>query len=192
MPANQVRIIGGRHRGRRLQFVPGRGLRPTPDRVRETLFNWLQRDIHGARCLDLFAGSGALGFEAISRGATQVTLVEQNRAAASRLRDNVELLREGERIDVLHTDALRLLRTPPIRPFDIVFVDPPFADEGVPLACRLLEDNQWLADQSLVYLEQDAGAAWPEPEPDWTLLREGRAGQSAQHLLHRNKTRYYA
>ena len=113
MPANQVRIIGGRHRGRRLHFSPGRGLRPTPDRVRETLFNWLQAEIRGARCLDLFAGSGALGLEALSRGAACLYAVEQNRAAAQRLRDNVALLHEESAVEVLQVDALRLLKTPP-------------------------------------------------------------------------------
>ncbi|MCW9078602.1 MAG: 16S rRNA (guanine(966)-N(2))-methyltransferase RsmD, partial [Gammaproteobacteria bacterium] len=122
--SNQVRIIGGRHRGRRLHFSPGRGLRPTPDRVRETLFNWLQADIRGARCLDLFAGSGALGLEALSRGAAFLCAVEQNRTAAQRLRDNITLLHEESAAEVVQGDALRVLKTPPERPFDIVFLDP--------------------------------------------------------------------
>ena len=161
MTANQVRIIGGRHRGRRLNFVPGPGLRPTPDRVRETLFNWLQVHIRGARCLDLFAGSGVLGLEALSRGATFVLAVEQHRPAARRLRENIELLHEARSARVLHEDALRLLKAPPEAPFDIAFLDPPFADGLLPTACEQLEHNGWLSADALIYLEQDRKHEWP-------------------------------
>jgi 16S rRNA (guanine966-N2)-methyltransferase len=184
--ANQLRIIGGNHRGRRLRFIPGRGLRPTPDRVRETLFNWLQADIHGARCLDLFAGSGALGLEALSRGAAHLVAVEHNRAAAQRLRDNISLLNEQAAAEVVHGDALRLLRTPPDTPFDIVFLDPPFADELLPEACRRLEQNHWLSDAAIVYLEHEAKQPWPALPETWIVSREGVAGQSAQRLLRRS------
>ena len=184
--ANQIRVIGGRHRGRRLTFVPVRGLRPTPDRVRETLFNWLQADVPGARCLDLYAGSGALGIEALSRGAAFVFAVEQSRQAAQRLAENVSLLREQGAFDVRQTDVLRLLRQPPEQAFDIVFADPPFADRVLPEVCRLLESNHWLAPEAVVYLEQDAKAAWAEPPAGWTISREGSAGQSHQRLLRRN------
>ncbi|MGD8957138.1 MAG: 16S rRNA (guanine(966)-N(2))-methyltransferase RsmD, partial [Chromatiaceae bacterium] len=139
--ANQVRIIGGRHRGRRLGFSAGRGLRPTPDRVRETLFNWLQSEIHGARCLDLFAGSGALGLEALSRGASALLAVEQNRAAAQRLRENIRLLDEQAAAEVIQRDALSLLTRPPVAPFGIVFLDPPFAQDMLAAACLRLEKN---------------------------------------------------
>jgi 16S rRNA (guanine966-N2)-methyltransferase len=185
--ANQVRIIAGRHRGRRLHFVPGRGLRPTPDRVRETLFNWLQAEIRGARCLDLFAGSGALGLEALSRGAAFLLAVEQNRAAAQRLRENIALLHEQGAAEVVQGDALRLLRRPPQRPFDIVFLDPPFAAGLLPEACRLLEANGWLQPSAFVYLEQDAGQDWPALPGGWSVHREGAAGQSAHRLLRRSK-----
>ena len=186
MAANQVRIIGGRHRGRRLHFSPGRGLRPTPDRVRETLFNWLQADIQGARCLDLFAGSGALGMEALSRGAAFLYAVEQNRTAAQRLRDNIVLLHEESAAKVVQVDALRLLKTPPETPFDIVFLDPPFADGLLPAVGRLLEDRDWLAPDSTIYIEQDAGRDWPDMPANWLLHRDGTAGQSAQRLLRRS------
>jgi len=186
VPANQVRIIGGRHRGRRLQFVPGRGLRPTPDRVRETLFNWLQSGIAGARCLDLFAGSGALGLEALSRGAGYLRAVEQNRSTAQRLRDNIALLHEQAVAEVLHADSLRLLRSPPEAPFDIAFLDPPFADGLLTPVGNLLEENGWLAADALVYVEQDVNRAWPAMPANWTLHREGRAGQSAHRLLRRS------
>lgn len=184
--ANQVRIIGGRHRGRRLHFRPGPGLRPTPDRVRETLFNWLQGEIHGARCLDLFAGSGALGLEALSRGAAYVLAIESNRRAAQSLRDNVERIGEAATVEVRGADALRLLKVAPEWPFDVVFVDPPFASTLLPETCRLLEQNGWLGPAALVYLEQDAHQPWPPMPPNWTILREGAAGQSAHRLLRRS------
>ncbi|MDJ0739409.1 MAG: 16S rRNA (guanine(966)-N(2))-methyltransferase RsmD [Gammaproteobacteria bacterium] len=187
--ANQVRIIGGRHRGRRLPFVPVRGLRPTPDRVRETLFNWLRADVAGARCLDLFAGSGAIGLEALSRGAAALTLVERHRAVAERLRANVALLHEEAALEVIQADALRWLATATARRYDIVFVDPPFATDLMAAACARLETRGWLADDAVVYLEQDAHRAWPALPPSWTLYREGRAGQSAQRLLRRSKLR---
>lgn len=187
--ANQVRIIGGRHRGRRLRFIPGRGLRPTPDRVRETLFNWLQADIAGARCLDLFAGSGALGLEALSRGAVHVTLVEHNRLAAQRLRDNLGLLGEQDVAAVLQSDARRLLATAPSQPYDIVFLDPPFADALLPRVVRQLEENGWLKSPAMIYVEQDAAQAWPALPENWLAHREGRAGQSRQCLLRRSNMR---
>ncbi len=184
--ANQVRIIGGRHRGRRLHFTPGRGLRPTPDRVRETLFNWLRAEIQGARCLDLFAGSGVLGLEALSRGAAAATLVERNRVAAQRLRDNVALLREQAAAEVIQADAMRLLSKPPGRAYDIVFVDPPFADALLPDVCARLEQGNWLASKAMVYLEQDTQRSWPDTPRTWTVEREGHAGGSAQRLLRRS------
>ena len=184
--ANQVRIIGGRHRGRRLGFSAGRGLRPTPDRVRETLFNWLQTEIHGARCLDLFAGSGALGLEALSRGASALLSVERDRKAAQRLRENIRLLNEQAAAEVLQRDALSLLAGPPAAPFGIVFLDPPFAQDLLAGACRRLEANHWLTPEAWIYLEQAATRPWPELPPNWSLYREGSAGQSAQRLLRRN------
>lgn len=187
--ANQVRIIGGRHRGRRLHFPAVRGLRPTPDRVRETLFNWLQGEIAGARCVDVFAGSGALGLEALSRGAVGLLAVEQQRAAAQRLRDNVLLLGEQERARVIHGDALRVLATPPELAFDIAFLDPPFADRLLAAALTALQRNAWLSDDAVVYLEQDAQHAWPPLDACWQVWREGVAGQSAQRLLRRNSVR---
>jgi 16S rRNA (guanine966-N2)-methyltransferase len=182
---NQVRIIGGRHRGRRLRFVPGAGLRPTPDRVRETLFNWLRDALTGARCLDLFAGSGVLGFEALSRGAASLLAVERHRAAAARLRENAALLGEAA-VEVVHGDALKLLREPPAQPFDLAFVDPPFGAGLLGEACARLERNGWLAPAALVYLEQDASRPWPPLPGNWCQQREGRAGQSAQRLLQRS------
>lgn len=180
---NVVRIIGGEHRGRKISFVPVGGLRPTPDRVRETLFNWLRADVSGARCLDLFAGSGALGFEALSRGAASLTAVEQNRAAVQRLRDNSARLRLGDRMSVVHADALRVIRTPAPHRFDIVFLDPPFDDHRLERVCDALRTHDWVADRGLVYVEQDGGRPWPECPDGWEPIRESRAGLGAQRLL---------
>jgi len=183
---NLVRIIGGEYRGRRLSFVPASGLRPTPDRVRETLFNWLRDDIRGARCLDLFAGSGALGFEALSRGAAMVTAVERNRSVAQRLTDNARLIGAADRMAVVHADAARFLKTPPARPYDIVFLDPPFADHRHDAVLDTLGRPGWLSGNAIVYHEQDQSRGWPVCPPGWRVDREGRAGQSAQRLLRRS------
>ena len=177
-----MRIVAGRFRGRRLRFVPVPGLRPTPDRVRETLFNWLQGELDGARCLDLFAGTGALGIEALSRGAGSLLAVESHRAAATRLRENLRELGCSE-AEVRGTDALRLLASRPDRPFDVVFADPPFAKDLLARVCAALDAGGWLAPRAWVYLEQDAARDWPSLPPTWQLLREGRSGQSAQRLL---------
>ncbi len=184
--ANQVRIVGGRHGGRKLHFVPGRGLRPTADRVRETLFNWLQAEVPDARCLDLFAGSGALGFEALSRGAAEVVLVEQARAAAERLRENLKRLGDDDRAQVVQSDARLFLRRGGVRPFDIVFLDPPFADGLLAESIAALESGGWLQAGALVYLEQDAAHPWPPLPPGWQLHRAGRAGQAAFRLYRRD------
>jgi 16S rRNA (guanine966-N2)-methyltransferase len=183
-PANRVRIIGGEYGGRRLGFPDQRGLRPTADRVRETLFNWLTPQLPGARVLDLFAGSGALGLEALSRGAGFVLLVEQARPVAERLRENLALLGAGERAEVRQADARRLLATPPPAPFDIVFLDPPFAAGLLAKVIPLLIDNGWLAADAWVYLEQDAAHPWPALPPGWQLHREGKGGQAAFRLVH--------
>jgi len=184
--SNQVRIIAGSHRGRKLRFLPGAGLRPTPDRVRETLFNWLGADVRGARCLDLFAGSGALGIEAMSRGADGLTAVERHHSAAGRLRDNLALLGIAG-AEVVQQDALRLLKSGPTARYDIVFIDPPFALDVVGEVCRLLVSADWLEKEAWVYLEQDAQRSWPSLPEGWTVHREGRAGQSVFRLLRCNK-----
>ena len=184
--ANLVRIIAGEHRGRRLSFVPAAGLRPTPDRVRETLFNWLRDDVPNARCLDLFAGSGALGFEALSRGAAHVTAVERHRAVAQKLRDNAALLGLEARMTVVQADAMALLDRDPTVPFDIVFIDPPFADRHVASVIDALSRPGWVAESAVLYVEQDASRSWPETPPGWVVHREGDAGQSAQRLLRRS------
>lgn len=182
---NQLRIIGGDFRGRRLNFPDGRGLRPTADRVRETLFNWLQGQVRGRRVLDLFAGSGALGIEALSRGAAEVIFVEQARVAAAKLRENLALLEVGAAADVVQADALRWLAGPRA-PFDLVFLDPPFAAGLLGNACELLESGGTLAPHAWIYLEQDAAQEWPPTPANWSAHREGRAGQAAFRLMDRN------
>ncbi len=183
-PANRVRIIGGEFGGRRLGFPDQRGLRPTADRVRETLFNWLAPHLPGARVLDLFAGSGALGLEALSRGADAVLLVEQQRAVAQKLRDNVALLGAGERARVFQGDARRLLVDAPDRPFDIIFVDPPYAAGLLAGILPLLAQHGWLAPDAWIYLEQDSSHDWPDMPPGWHIHRDGVGGQAAFRLAH--------
>lgn len=172
---NRVRIIGGDWRSRVLQFPDAPGLRPTPDRVRETLFNWLQLRIVGARCLDLFAGSGALGFEALSRGAASVTALETATAVAASLRHNANLL-GSDRMQLLQQDALQWLDKPALQQFDIVFVDPPFADNAHARCCALLQQNGWLAPGALIYLEAGSSLAALALPAAWRLTRHKQAG----------------
>jgi 16S rRNA (guanine966-N2)-methyltransferase len=181
---NRVRLIAGTHRGRKLAFPDAAGLRPTGDRVRETLFNWLQGVLPGARCLDLFAGSGALGLEAASRGAAEVVLVESAPAVACALRANVATLGFGDRVRVVEADALRWLATARPVGFDVVFLDPPFASGLLGPALDALERGGWLADGVRIYLERSGAGGWPLPE-GLTLLRDKRAGQVAYALAGR-------
>ena len=180
---NTLRIIGGEWRSRRIRFPGLKGLRPTPDRVRETLFNWLAAEVAGSRCLDLFAGSGALGLEALSRGAASVTFIEREREAADRLRETATHLAPG-RVAVLHADALAWLGGAS-QPFDIVFLDPPFDSGLLPVAMRALESGGWLAPNARIYLEGPARAGPPALPDDWILHRSGRAGAVGYHLARR-------
>ena len=179
-PGN-IRIIGGRWRGTRLAVADAPGLRPTSDRVRETLFNWLVPMLPGARVLDLFAGSGALGLEAISRGASEAFVVERDPALVQSLRQACERLRAEAAVQVIQADALRWLRLPVHGRFDLVFLDPPF-DAGLwREALALLPP--WLADDAWLYLESPA-AADVTPGPGWSLHREGRTRET-RHALYR-------
>ncbi|MCX7058673.1 MAG: 16S rRNA (guanine(966)-N(2))-methyltransferase RsmD [Proteobacteria bacterium] len=183
---NSVRIIAGRWRGRLLRFPTVLELRPTPDRVRETLFNWLQRPVVDARCLDLCAGSGALGFEALSRGAAEVVLVERDVAVARALRASAALLGSPQALIVV-ADARGYLQGLP-RPFDVVFLDPPFASGLLPELCTLLEQRGWLAPRAYVYLENAVSDA-VVPLPDgWEAVRETRAGEVRGVLAQRRGT----
>ncbi|MFI2811210.1 16S rRNA (guanine(966)-N(2))-methyltransferase RsmD [Microbulbifer zhoushanensis] len=177
-PLSQLRIIGGEWRGRRLQFAPVEGLRPTGDRLRETLFNWLQFRLPGARCLDLFAGSGALGLEALSRGAASVEFVELNRRAADTLRAQLQLL-GTDRGRVHHQSALDFLAGD-ASAYDIVFLDPPFTADLWQPALAALHDR--LAPRALVYVETPRDTALPLPG-HWQVEKEKRAGQVCMRLL---------
>jgi 16S rRNA (guanine966-N2)-methyltransferase len=176
--SNSVRIIGGQWRGRRIRFPSAAELRPTPDRVRETLFNWLQGVIGDARCLDLFAGSGALGLEALSRGAREVTFVERDARVAAALKATLAALAAlgNGRGTVVTADAFRYLGGAP-RPFDVVFLDPPFAQGWLAELCTLLEHGGWLAPRAYIYLEGAARDATPPLPEAWEMARETRAGE---------------
>ena len=181
--ARTLRIIGGSWRGRRLRFPPSPQIRPTPDRVRETLFNWLGLRVAGARCLDLFAGSGALGLEALSRGAAHVTFVEHDAAAAREIA--ARLAEWGARAaGVEPVDALVFLERTPAAPFDIAFLDPPFASGLLAEAAARLERGAWLAAGALIYIECPA-AATPLVPPAWTAFRAKQAGEVGYHLYTR-------
>jgi 16S rRNA (guanine966-N2)-methyltransferase len=176
---NRVRIIGGEHRGRRIAVPDRPGLRPTPDRVRETLFNWLGQRLEGLACLDLFAGTGALGFEAASRGAARVVLVERDAAAYRGLEETRSAI--GLRVELVHGDALNYLGRPG-EPFDVVFLDPPFVQNAGQnaLAAALERLPRRLAPRARVYVE----AAEPlAPGAGWNELRRARAGQVSYQLL---------
>ncbi|HET7202096.1 MAG TPA: 16S rRNA (guanine(966)-N(2))-methyltransferase RsmD [Steroidobacteraceae bacterium] len=182
----EIRIIGGEWRGRKLHFPQAGGLRPTPDRVRETVFNWLQFDVAGKHCLDLFAGSGALGFEALSRGAAEVVFVERDPAAVAAIRDMLARLR-CDRARVEQQDAFGFLATAPLRqPFDIVFLDPPYDERGLGRVCELLERGEWLASSAWIYLEDAASRGAPRLPPGWALLRSKTAGDVGYHLARRD------
>ena len=179
--SRELRIIGGTWRGRRLRFPPQEEIRPTPDRVRETLFNWLGPRVVGTRCLDLFAGSGALGLEALSRGAAEVTFVERDGVAVRELRARLtEWGAVGGQVE--HMDAVRFLGSS-ARPFEIVFLDPPFASGLLPRVAALLEDQHWLSANALIYVETDATAGLPELPAMWQITKTKQAGAVGYHLL---------
>jgi len=172
--AGQLRIIGGQWRGRRLPVIAAAGLRPTADRNRETLFNWLQGDLQGARVLDLFAGSGALGLEALSRGAASAVFVERNRRVGNALKAALVQLDAVARAQLVVDDALRFLkRSPPEASFDLVFLDPPFHSELLAFTLPALMQPGWLSPGAQIYLEADASPGLPK---GWTLRRDQSAG----------------
>ncbi|ABI57996.1 16S rRNA (guanine(966)-N(2))-methyltransferase RsmD [Alkalilimnicola ehrlichii MLHE-1] len=173
--SGHLRIIGGAWRGRRLAVPRGPDLRPTGDRIRETLFNWVQARIPGARCLDLFAGSGVLGLEALSRGAAEVVFVERNARVAAALRAQLQVLDAAERGRVVPTDALRFLAGP-VQSMDIVFLDPPFRASLGEAAMQLIAERQWLVPGGRLYLESDAHQPPPALPAGWSVQREKRAG----------------
>jgi len=172
----QLRIIGGEWRSRRLAFPEAPGLRPTPDRVRETLFNWLAPYVAGAKVLDPFVGSGALYLEALSRGASMGLALDANAQAIASLRSNLNLLGCGVG-QLLQSDALRYLETQAPSAFDLVFLDPPFHQNLLGATCQSLEDKGWLAPQAWIYTESETPPSSLQLPTLWRLHREKKAGQ---------------
>lgn len=177
---NRLRIVGGRWRGMRIDFPAIDAIRPSPDRVRETLFNWLQAQIVGTRCLDLFAGSGALGIEALSRGAAEATFVDREPQVGRHLTQTLQRLGATEG-SVEVEDATRFLNRPP-RPFDVVFLDPPFASALLQTAFTRLPQG-WLAPDAHIYVECPADTPLPPLPVGWSVYRSKQAGQVGYHLL---------
>jgi 16S rRNA (guanine966-N2)-methyltransferase len=176
---NQVRIIGGKWRGRKIHFPLTPELRPTPDRVRETLFNWLAPKMMGATCLDLFAGSGALSFEALSRGAYSVVALEKQSLIISNIQKTAGIL-AAENLTLLRQDALTYLKGPPTA-FDIVFIDPPYKSDLLGACLSLLTEKGWLKEGALLYFESDLEKKFTTP-PTLNLLREKKAGKVCYFL----------
>lgn len=186
-PRNELRIIAGRWRGRRIRFPTGTTIRPTPDRVRETLFNWLAPRMSGAHVADLFAGSGALGLESLSRAAASATFVESDARCVESLRAHcTEFGATGH--EIVRGDVLAFLRIPrhaARAPFDVVFVDPPFDADLWQVVITALETGDWLAPEAFVYLEMPVAKALPSLPTGWSAWREGKAGEVGYHLLRR-------
>lgn len=182
---SSLRIIGGQWRGRKLAFKPATGLRPTTDRVRETLFNWLAPSIHQARCLDLFAGSGALGIEALSRGAGWCDFVDLAGQAVSQIHDHLRTLDALDRARC-HRLAAADFVTRAHQPYSIVFVDPPFGEQLVEPACAQLAARELLQPDAMVYVESAAREGPPRVPANWELLREKFAGEVAYRLYRAN------
>jgi 16S rRNA (guanine966-N2)-methyltransferase len=184
---NQLRIIGGIWRGRKLGFPDVEGLRPTGDRIRETLFNWLAPEIQSARCLDLFAGSGALGIEALSRGAAVSVMVERDTKAAAQLKANLEILK-AEAGRIMNSDVLELLRKGnPDEAYHIIFIDPPFQLKLWQVVIDALEAGNWLADNATIYIESGRDDDYAPPI-NWQLHRDKHTGAVSYRLFYREQS----
>lgn len=185
-PSGRLRIVAGKWRSRLLPVADVQGLRPTPERVRETLFNWLAPVIEGARCLDLYAGTGALGYEALSRGAASTDFVESSSDAVRQLRDNARLLQATGAL-IHRADAVDFLqKRDRDRSFDVVFLDPPFADARYRELCRLLDERGWLAPGAYVYIEMDRRLSVPDLPDGWNVQKERTAGNVRYALIRTN------
>jgi len=179
---NRLRIIGGVWRGRKIGFPDRPGLRPTSDRMRETLFNWLQFDVENACCLDLFAGSGALGFEAVSRGASKVVMIDSDPVVIDSLKQNAKRL-GATQIDLIQAHYSGFLgNRPGGQGFDLVFLDPPFHQALLQSACDLLAAGYWLKQGARIYLETGQSGL-PALPSGWQVLKTARMGQSHGFLL---------
>ena len=177
----ELRIIGGDWRSRKLRFPDAGGVRPSPARTRETLFNWLNFHLAGSDCLDLFAGSGALGLEALSRGAAKATLVDHTPALATALRDNLRLLK-SENGEVVCQDVEGYLRSPNRPPFDIIFMDPPFRQGWLARLLPLIANGPWVKPGSWVYVEHESELTGLSVPEGWQLHRQKTAGQVTYNL----------
>ena len=183
---SQLRVIGGQWRGRKLDFITADSLRPTPDRVRETLFNWIQAYLPEARCLDLFSGTGALGIEALSRGVNEVTFVELNRTSAQQLTKNLQTLNASPSANVITIDALQWLAAgthAKDKPFDIIFMDPPFRKDMAEQCCQWLETHNMLSEHAVIYIETEAELAHLTVPDTWHEHRKKTAGQVCYRLF---------
>lgn len=178
----EVRIISGQWKGRKLPVLNVQGLRPTTDRVKETLFNWLMQDVAGRRVLDCFSGSGSLAFEALSRHAADALLIELDAKAAKQLQQNLARI-QCSNATVVNTSCLAYLNKPATSQFDLVFLDPPFRQGSLAPACQHLAANGWLAPDALVYVEAEKELALTELPEQWRLLKEKVAGQLAYRLF---------
>jgi 16S rRNA (guanine966-N2)-methyltransferase len=178
----QLRIIGGQWRGRKLSFPAVDGLRPTSDRVRETLFNWLAPVVPGARCLDLFSGSGALGLEALSRGAAHCDFVDSSNAALGQIAKHLETLGASDRGQCHTLSAMQFLQQATTA-YDVVFIDPPFSSDLVNTSCSALAEGQLLAPGAHIYLETRGSETAPQTPGNWALHRDKRAGDVAYRLF---------
>lgn len=176
-----IRIIGGKWRGRKLPVLDSDGLRPTADRIKETLFNWLMPVIQDATCLDCFSGSGSLGFEAYSRGASAVTLLEKTRHIATQLQKNSQLL-AATGCTVVATDSLIWLKQPAIQQYDIVFIDPPFNQQLVGMTIDVLESQGWLKPNSYIYVETELNCNLATLPSSWQLHRQKTTDQVHSRL----------
>jgi len=179
----QLRIIAGEWRGRKLSFPDREGLRPTTDRVRETVFNWLQMDLPGSRCLDLFAGSGALGLEAASRGASKVVMVDSDSEAVNMMKHNIDLL-SATQAQAVCSDAISFIQNCDFM-FDVVFIDPPYRLDVIAQCCELLENKQCLSDHAKIYVECDASKELRGLPDNWQCLKSKTAGQAGYYLYAR-------
>lgn len=180
----QIRIIGGDFRGRKLPVRSAEGLRPTSDRMRETLFNWLQFDIAGMTCLDVFAGTGALGLEALSRGAARVDFLELDADNAKQLQQNIQTLKV-DHATLTQTDSLHWLQQACSQPYDLIFLDPPFGKGLMQPALDAIFQQKWIqTDQAWLYLEQEKSLNWPLLPDNWQLYREKTTSQVKMSLWH--------
>jgi 16S rRNA (guanine966-N2)-methyltransferase len=184
--SGELRIIGGQWRSRKIPFAAYAGVRPTPDRVRETVFNWLQGIIPGTQCLDLFAGSGALGFEALSRGANSVILVDQDIRVVQQLQANVETLK-ATGAQIVWADALEYLNDWRGTQFDIVFLDPPFRDDAITACSLRLEASHALRSPAWIYMESARQNEPPRIPDNWQIIHCKHTGQVSYYLARREK-----